>query len=448
MVTDIKEKSKFEITLESIKNKFKRDNAFNDDEEFKELVKKLGEDLIGDEKKINLGNIMELDFDTSSHYKNISQRIIDILKGLINSKKLTNLEELDLSSNHISNYFLSNLKSSEICLGFLKSLKRLNLGKNYFMIEVKAARAEFFGSIKDNIEVLDISYIGDLDAEKINMVIKQLMKFPKLIKLNFSGEGSCNYSSNEYPEFFELISDKIIELDISKFSVIPSSLTQNNLNRIFNVIEKNSSLQKFKISNIKLTEGSLEDYLKEKLKFNYTLLNLDIGKQEFNTDKILERNQIFFLKSRDLFVKKNGSFLGQEIKKMQLEIKKITKTNLEKTGLIMDLVITEILKLKIFNLEADQIMQKIFEQEEKITLDNNEKERLKRIFKKTCDHLKEIQQLAIPMQVKRSIISEEHSGETKKLKISDPKPSQDPVISTSLNLQDLKKDAKLTKGDL
>jgi hypothetical protein len=149
----------------------------------------------------------------------------------------------------------------------------------------------------------------------------------------------------------------------------------------------------------------LQKKLADNLLFNYTLKEICFNhnpQKHIELAKILERNQVIFLKSKKLFGEDRGSLLGQKLKEIHLQMEDKMGFQQEDIKKTMEFIIQEIMKSTQINL--DILIEKI--NEGLRPLNDIQKNILKTIFEnvfKDNERLQEEMPQEIPQEERQEV---------------------------------------------
>lgn len=327
-------------------------------------------------------NPKKIDLSRLHYFKDHQARVLDTenfnikLKDFfirLSRSDIGNIEEIDLGYNKIDIGFISGLIADNNCKRMFGRLKKLNLRENLFLFSDKAIISNFFDMIKDNIEELDLSSRrSGKTVFKIAEILKGLNNCKKLKKINLTDFKSENLSSLskilEMPNLTEIIFSQPSFRNYADFD--------RDLEQISSKLKEHRNLEKLTIA---LPEFRHREIMANNLIFNYTLREITTDSPARGYDRInvnLQRNQIIFFKSKELYGEDHGSLLGKNLKDIQLKLLEITVDEklIKRT---MDIIIKELLKSKEPN--VDNLMQGI--NNEKLEFSEIQKNKLQEAFK-------------------------------------------------------------------
>jgi hypothetical protein len=366
----VRQQNNFDIMLQSYRGNFSKIT----DSQIDQLV----ESIATDEKKINLSNLLGSQVGKTIAQKSYAinetnQKLIIFFKKLA-TRNLVNIEDIDLSGNQINADFIKNIILNENYKNIFKRLKKLNLKNSLFLNQTVSIR-DFFAVIKYNIEDLNLISYSNIAISKEILLLDNLMQCQNLKRLYF-----WTSVTDQFGEYY----GKIIALNKLKELNIIQQCRHFDSNEVFaRAFKENNTLQILKIERC-----SCGPELIDVLKFNYTLLK--IGLEMYSADleskskQIEKRNERIFRKGEELFGKDKGIFLGQKLKEIQKTVERYIDDSPEKTKkieTIMDIVITELLESpRVLNL--DNLMHKINEKNEELSLNDLQKTNLETEFRK------------------------------------------------------------------
>ena len=329
-------------------------------------------------KKIDLSRLQNfLDHNARlNDIVNFNRKLKDFFIRLSRSG-IGNIEEIDLGYNKLDIGFISGLIADNDCKTMFGKLKKLNLRESLFLFckntDIHYIN-KFFDMIKDNIEELDLSSKTNYPkiTFKITDTLTWLKNCKKLKKINLTDFKSENLSSLskilEMPNLTEII---FSQPSFGNYDDIDQDIKQ-----ISSKLKEHRNLEKLTIA---LPDFRHREIMADNLIFNYTLREITTDSPAREYDRInvnLQRNQIIFFKSKELYGEDHGSLLGKNLKNMQLKLLEITVDEklIKKT---MDVIIKELLKSKEPN--VDNLMRRI--KDENLEFTEINKNKLREAFK-------------------------------------------------------------------
>ncbi len=329
-------------------------------------------------KKIDLSRLQNfLDHNARlNDIENFNIKLKDFFIRLSRSD-IGNIEEIDLGYNKLDIGFISGLIADNDCKTMFGKLKKLNLQESLFLFckntEIHYIY-KFFDMIKDNIEELDLSSgtIFRKTTFKITETLTGLKNCKKLKKINLTDFKSEDLSSLskilEMPNLTEII---FSQPSFGNYDDIDQDLEQ-----ISSKLKEHRNLEKLTIA---LPDFRHREIMADNLIFNYTLREITTDSPAREYDRInvnLQRNQIIFFKSKELYGEDHGSLLGKNLKDMQLKLVEIIVDE-KLIKRIMDVIIKELLKSKEPN--VDNLMRRI--KDENLEFTEINKNKLQEVFR-------------------------------------------------------------------
>jgi hypothetical protein len=305
---------------------------------------------------------------------------------------ISNIEEVDLSGNLIDNNFIRNLIENSNWKSFFQKLKKLNLSKSNFSSEKKRGSESsfsievFFDIIKDSIEELDLSSSFDFStAYKTQDLLNGLKKCQKLKKLNLAG--SLKVNGDHLSSLMEIPNLLEIDLSLERSQAFDVHRKQIQITQFANKLKDHENLQKLTIT---ILDQDCLYILADSLIFNYSLQEIIPKRMPDKLSQILQRNQIIFIKSKELYGEDNGSLLGKKLKEIRvlLDTKKFPTNHIKK---IMDILIIELLQSREPN--VGNLINKVdsYFKSKSIVLNTSLKDIMEINFKKLFEDKKRMQ---------------------------------------------------------